>query len=97
MKLVFEAMRNVYPSAGACAAASVAINPDAPGLLSTINGWPSIAESFSLIGRVITSNAAPAGDTRITRTGLLGQARATCPFAGTTPKIANAQNIAAAM
>jgi len=48
------------------------MEPPAPALLSTMNGWPSAACRRSATTRAAISVACPGGQGTITFTGLLG-------------------------
>jgi len=50
----------------------------APGLFSTITGWPSASASFGVTRRALTSTALPGPVGTIQRTGFAGQV---CAFA----------------
>src|ERR1700730_14844496 len=68
------------------------IVPPAPGLLSTMNGWPSWSDSCAATVRAITTVALPAGSGTTTCTGLSGQAWENAPplarpSASTAPQI----------
>src|SRR5687767_6460491 len=59
----------VWPSGAALAASSIAINPVAPGRLSTMIGWFQDSASLAASSRPITSGAVPAPLATIMRTG----------------------------
>jgi hypothetical protein len=65
---------SVYPSAGARATSLPPSVPPAPGLLSTITGWPSALASGSEIARATMSLAPPAAKVTTMRIGFSGHA-----------------------
>jgi len=62
----------VWPSAAAIFAASEAMMPLAPGLLSTTTGWPQACVSFWLTSRAMMSVAPPGAKGMMKRIGLDG-------------------------
>ena len=64
----------VWPSGGAAFSACTAIAPPAPGLFSTITGWPISLEIDSARMRATTSIVPPGGAGTMIFTGLLVQA-----------------------
>src|SRR5262245_12673848 len=62
----------VWPSGAALAMSSAAINPVAPGRLSTMIGWLQDSASLLARSRPITSGALPAPLAMIMRTGRCG-------------------------
>ena len=60
---------NVMPSAGALVTASLAMMPLAPGLASTITGWPSRVARCAARLRARASAAAPGATGRTIRIG----------------------------
>ena len=56
--------------------AAVPMEPEAPGLFSTMTGWPNRSESFCAIKRAAVSVGPPAGKATTMRTTLSGQAEA---------------------
>src|SRR6478609_4338684 len=65
---------NVYPSAGARAAASAPTVPPAPERFSTTTGWPRASCKPVAVMRVMTSTAPPGGNGLMKRTGREGKA-----------------------
>ena len=61
-------------SSVALTTASAAMLPPAPGLLSTITGWPSALDSGSAIVRATRSGVEPPGKPTRMRSGRVGQA-----------------------
>ena len=62
--------------------------PPAPGLLSTVTGWPKLFVSSMAMAREAMSTAPPAGNGQIRRMGLLGNVweNATGEASKTMPK-----------
>ena len=76
---------SVSPSAGARAASSAPMLPDAPTRLSTTTGWPSTPARRAATVRVVRSLPPPAANGEIQRTGRSGcEGWAGCAAAGTT-------------
>ena len=73
--LLADIMR-VWPSGGADSRLCTAITPPAPGLLSTITGWPIWADNWSASARATMSAVPPAGAGTMMRTGLPLNAKA---------------------
>src|ERR1044071_9647034 len=65
---------NVYPSAGARAAASAPTVPPAPERFSTTTGWPRASCKPVAVMRVMMSTAPPGGNGEMKRTGREGKA-----------------------
>jgi hypothetical protein len=65
---------SVYPSGAARVTSAPPMVPPAPGLLSTITGWPIALASGSEIARATMSLAPPAANVTTMRTGFSGQA-----------------------
>ena len=72
IKLVIVDRIMVWPSGAALAVSSTAINPVAPGRLSTMIGWLQDSASLLARSRPITSGAVPAPLAMIMRTGRCG-------------------------
>ena len=69
-----KATSKVWPSAGARATSMAAMLPPAPGLFSTITGWPSVLPMSSAISRASVSVVPPAVAPTISFMGLAGKA-----------------------
>ena len=65
---------SVWPSAGERATSLAPRLPPAPGLLSTMKGWPNTRPSSGASARARMSVVPPAAKGTTMRTGLLGQA-----------------------
>src|SRR5690606_33527184 len=80
---------SVYPSGFALATAAVPTLPPAPGLFSTMNGWPSRLPSWSVTSRATTSGVEPGPNGTTTFTVMAGQA-ASWAWTGAMPSIETA-------
>ena len=65
---------SVWPSGAALATSAAPLLPPAPGLLSTMKGWPNAFCSSGASARARMSVVPPAAKGTTMRTGLLGQA-----------------------
>src|SRR5688572_4070758 len=72
--LPIVAMKSVWPSASARAAASVPIVPLAPARFSTTTACPQISPRRGAMRRATMSVPPPGGKATMTRTGLVGNA-----------------------
>jgi len=80
----------VCPSGAALATWSAPMLPLAPGLFSTITGWPRRSESFGPTVRAMMSMPVPGVKGTTTLIGWLGQVWAWTVRAGATSALANA-------
>ena len=64
----------VCPSGADLATKSVPTTPPAPGLFSTMTGWPSASDSLGAMMRATMSMPPPGGKPMTMRTGLVGNA-----------------------
>src|SRR5689334_5708770 len=75
----------VYPSGAAFATASVPIIPPAPGLFSTITGWPMRLRSGSARTRANVSGVEAAANGTMIRIGRCGQSCANAKVESSAP------------
>jgi len=69
---VSNTIRSVRPSGGDFATDAAPTEPPAPGLFSTITGWPRLSASLGDTRRATPSTVPPAGHGTTSFTGFVG-------------------------
>ena len=78
----------MYPSGADRAVSAAPMLPPAPGLFSTVTGWPMDFASSRPIARAVMSTPPPGGKGQIMRIGFEGNAWASAPWEAINPNTA---------